>query len=105
MAEPEFDPIDQADVGSLIWHSSCEDSGPDVGISIKLGDSKMLWCGEITNKLHDSLDGACGGVGGWWLILYDGDESRVIAKCHDEDAAQDAFALIATIRFAKEPAP
>lgn len=91
--DDEADPIDAAPFGALIWHSTGEDEGPDVGVSIKLGDDALLWCGEITNKLYEETENVetLGGPGGWWVILYDGPVSLAIAKCCDGYAAQDAF--------------
>lgn len=89
----ETNPVDAAPFGALIWHSSGEDEGPDVGVSIKLGDEALLWCGEITNRLYEETEGAeqFGGPWGWWVILYDGPKSIAIAKCCDGCATRDAF--------------
>ena len=90
------DALDAAPVGSVIWHCSYEDSGPDVGISLKLGDNRMLWCGEITSRRYREQPECAdlGGECGWWIIFYDGPISRVIAKCCDADAAKDAFEIV-----------
>lgn len=36
--------------GAVTWHSSDEDSGPDVGLSMGLGDGKLLWVGEVPDR-------------------------------------------------------
>lgn len=88
-----MDVLDAAAPGSLVWHCSEEDSGPDIGVSIKLGDHALLWCGEITSRLYAETEGAAGlgGEDGWWIILYEGEGSTAIAKCVDAYAAKVAF--------------
>lgn len=108
MTETIIDPIDAAPFGALIWHSSDEDSGPDVGVSIRLGDYKLLWCGEVTDSLYNETEGASdlGGSGGWWIILYDGPTSRLIAKCVDYYEVRDAFDRLSAILLAHpQPIP
>lgn len=39
-----------ANPGCVVWHSSEEDGAPDVGITVGLGNGKMLWLGERTEK-------------------------------------------------------
>lgn len=68
MGEPDFSVR-----GEVTWHSSDDDSGPDVGLSIGLGNGKWLYAGEISRDLHD--DGgeevaALGDDTGWWLVFY-----------------------------------
>lgn len=41
--------------GYVVWHSSEEDGGPDVGITVGLGDGKMLWVGERTGREGDGM--------------------------------------------------
>lgn len=36
--------------GQVQWYSSEEESGPDVGILVGLGDGKELWIGEMTSR-------------------------------------------------------
>lgn len=85
---PNADPLDYAPIGSVVWHCSEEDSGTDVGMSLKLGDTKMLWCGEITSKVyHEEGCEEYGPENGWWLIFYDGPSNKVIARCFDSGVA------------------
>lgn len=63
----------ESTLGHVIWHSSDEDSGPDVGISIGLGGGKTLWIGEITDDAYAEGEDeakALGDSGGWWLMMY-----------------------------------
>lgn len=78
------------DRGHVAWHSSDEHSGPDVGLSIGLGDGRMLWVGEMSRTKHGETDGASvlGDAGGWWIILYGQNESTVVAKCVDAYSAR-----------------
>lgn len=77
-------------IGETTWHSSEEDGGPDVGISIDLGDCE-LWCGEITDSTWKEAwpeSKALGKPYGHWIILYDKGPNgirQVIGKCTDPD--------------------
>jgi hypothetical protein len=93
--------IDEDPIGTLAWHCSDKDSGPDVGVSIKLGDNEVLWLGEITRKLHAEA-GCPGDDLGWWIIYYNGPASTPIAKCFDEEAARDLFDRLALAIKPKE---
>ena len=48
---------ENTEIGGITWHSSDEDSGPDVGISIYLGPDDRLYCGEISRKAFDDNNG------------------------------------------------
>ncbi len=37
-------------MGQVVWHSSDEDGGPDVGVSLRIADGVDLWVGEITDQ-------------------------------------------------------
>jgi hypothetical protein len=68
--------------GVVTWHSSDEDSGPDVGLSIGLGDGKLLWVGEVPDR------------DGWCLAIYHplckgGRED--LASFHDAESARAFF--------------
>ncbi len=41
--------------GYVVWHSSEEDGGPDVGLTIGLGGGKMLWAGERSGREGDGI--------------------------------------------------
>lgn len=77
--------------GKITWHCSEPGGGPDVGMTLGLGDGRALWVGDIT-KATWSEGGedvaALGTDGGWWLIIYE-PESRVLGKMVDAFAAQD----------------
>ena len=82
--------------GEMVWHSSEEGGGPDVGIHIALGGGASLWMGEISRHMWEQAGAeALGGDGGWWLVLYKGAEQLVLAKCVDSAEARDAADLIA----------
>ncbi|NII59806.1 hypothetical protein [Sphingomonas aerolata] len=65
MADKPIDTTDQQAVkvaqetmtqpGYVVWHSSEEDGGPDVGITVGLGDGKMLWVGERSGREGDGM--------------------------------------------------
>jgi hypothetical protein len=93
-------------LGCVQWHSSDEDSGPDVGISIGLGHGRMLWCGEISRQRHADAGKEAAALGddfGWWIILYGPPgETRVIAKCLN---CYDARDMIEHLAVAMRPRP
>lgn len=65
--------MDEHTLGNVIWHTSEEGGGPDVGISIGLGNGKSLWIGEITSERYaDGGDDAkaLGDDSGWWMMIY-----------------------------------
>lgn len=92
----------EQEIGKITWHSTEDDGGPDVGISMALSGGKELWCGEITNASYrDSGAQALGSDGGWWIILYEKDSHIVVGKCIEEEPAHRLFeALAASIRAA-----
>lgn len=77
------------DNGHVTWHSSDEDSGPDVGMTIGLGDGRMLWVGAISRARYAETEGVShlGDDFGWWIILYDQQGSTVVGKCRDAESA------------------
>ena len=82
---------DESKLGHVIWHSTDEDSGPDVGISIGMGDGKSLWIGEITDHRWQELDEeqktATGNTGnGWWMMVYP--DCVPIARFVDAESAR-----------------
>ena len=84
-------------VGGITWHSSDEDSGPDVGISVYLGPDDRLYAGEISRRLFDDHDGAerFDSDGGWFLVRYTDKEERLIAKFADDIEARDFMDQVA----------
>jgi hypothetical protein len=75
----------------VTWHCSEEGGGPDVGISIYLGPEDRLWAGEISRKAFDDNNGDAhfDGDGGWFLLRYQGQEIKLIAKFIDGPEAQE----------------
>lgn len=84
------------DRGKVVWHSSGEDEGPDVGLSLGLGDGRALWVGEISRAAwREGGDevAALGSDGGWWLLIYP--DHTPLAKFSDAEAARGFFDIIA----------
>lgn len=81
--------LDESEFGRVTWHCSEEDSGPDVGLSLGLGDGRILWVGEISNSAHEEISGAAalGNHFGWWLIAYT-PECEVLGKFVNAEAAR-----------------
>lgn len=65
--------IDRDSLGRVVWHSTDEESGPDVGITVGLGENiGSLWLGEISTKLYEESGGPerFDSEFGWFLIFY-----------------------------------
>lgn len=91
-------------VGGVTWHSSEEDGGPGVGISVSLGENDRLWAGEISRRLFEDL---CGPLhfdsdGGWFLIHFKPDGPELIAKFSESHVAQEFIERVAV--WAREAA-
>src|SRR3990167_5454630 len=100
------DMVEVDELGRVTWHCSEEGGGPDVGISLGLGNGRMLWCGEITKDRWEDAGPEAAALGndfGWWIILYAKDETKVIGKCLDQRAAQDMIETLAAAL--QEPQP
>lgn len=86
--------------GDVVWHTSEEGGGPDVGIHIRIGGDVTMWCGEITRKEWENLDdedkAALGGNdNGWWIILYEGlNNPRVLARCVERYQAMQVIDIL-----------
>lgn len=93
----EFVEAEDTTIGGVTWHSSDEDSGPDVGISVYLGPDDRLWCGEISRSLFDEANGAEHFPDdiGRFIVRYQGKEAKLIAKCADELEAREFIEQIA----------
>jgi hypothetical protein len=86
-------------IGGVTWHCSEKDGGPDVGISVYLGPNDHLWCGEMASTLWEE----CGGKdhfdsdGGWFIVRYSPEGTKLIAKCGDPDEAREFVEWIASL--------
>ncbi len=92
-------------VGTVVHHSSEEDGPADVGLALQLPGGSQLWFGEISRRLWEYAgpDAAeLGSDGGWWIILYSGDDTSVIGKCGDAEAAR-VLADHLAVALAKSP--
>lgn len=92
-------------IGGITWHSSEEDGGPDVGISVCLGLNDRLWCGEISRALYEECGGdeSFNGDGGWFLVRYD-PHPAIIAKFSEPNCAQEFIEQVALwVREAATP--
>ncbi len=76
--------------GEVTWHSSDEDSGPDVGLSIGLGDGRVLYVGEVSKDMADRSDAP--DDLGWHLVLYP--EAESFASFHDAEKAREFFEVM-----------
>ena len=96
---------DETEIGRVIWHSTDEDSGPDVGISTGMGKGRSLWIGEITNHRWDELDdeqkAATGGTSaGWWLMIYP--DCIPLARFVDAESARGFADIIVELTGRKD---
>lgn len=84
--------------GAVTWLSSDGESGPDVGMSIGLGDGRSLWVGEISRDLWEDGGEDVAGLGddfGWWLILYGPNACEVLGKFVTADSARQMMDALA----------
>lgn len=65
----------EAEAGFVVWHSSEEDGGPDVGITIGLGSGKVMWIGERSER-----EG-----GGQGILIYENGNRIANAGLDDRD--------------------
>ena len=86
--------------GRVTWHSSGEDEGPDVGLSLGLGGDEMLWLGEMPTKTL-AEHGVDTTGGGWWFVLYGKDSEQIVARVEDAEAARALFDRIALARLSQ----
>lgn len=91
--------VDLYERGRLVGHGSESDGcDADVGVSIGLGDSRMIWMGEISSDLHEEAREQAdhddiGSDSGWWIVLFgkDSKDTVVIGKLADPYIARDAL--------------
>lgn len=87
-------PIDETERGRMVAFCSEGDGIPDVGVSVGLGNNRVLWIGELSNQRHrDTVEAHGEEVGpnaGWWLVLFEGEkEGRVLGRFIDAAEARD----------------
>lgn len=102
MGEPDAIDHMNLDVGQVQWHSSEENSGPDVGILLRLDASQFLWAGEITRDEWTAAGPDAEELGddfGWWAILFEegGDRRTVLGRFVDQYTALDFIEKLAWI--------
>jgi hypothetical protein len=69
--------------GEVTWHSSDGDSGPDVGLSMGLGDGKLLYVGVLPDRDD------------WCLSIYHPVGGREdFATFDDRDSARRFFDVL-----------
>lgn len=84
------------EIGAVVWHSSEEGAGPDVGLSLDLGGGWSLWAGEMPDSTlseHDVGDLA----DGWWLVLYGPKETIVAGRLVDQYIGQNFIDQLAAL--------
>lgn len=90
-------PAVETERGNVVWHCSEEDAAtPDVGMTLGLGGGKMLWAGEISAALHargGPEAAALGDDGGWWLVLYPG--QQILARCICAETGRELIETLA----------
>lgn len=94
MERPTFDEMTER--GHVTWHSSEDDGPPDCGYSVGMGDGRMLYIGEMPSTSLNEDPGAAllGSDGGWWMVVYEKNRSRVIGKVVDQYAADELVQLV-----------
>lgn len=84
--------------GNVVWHSSDEGGLPDVGISVGLGEGRMLYAGEVADAtLAQAGPDFTDSPSSWALVIFGQNSTNVIAHCPCSDAAQRFVEEIATL--------
>lgn len=86
-------------VGQICSHVSGDEDGQIIGWSFNVGDGRIVYCGEISNRRFAELDeeerAAFGGKPfGWFLMCYWPDRSEVWAKAAGDEQARALVTLI-----------
>ncbi len=71
------------ELGMFVDHSSYPDGGPDVGVSLGLGNGRMLYAGEAPGRNGDAL------------VLFGQHEHSDIAQNIDREAAYEMMGILA----------
>jgi hypothetical protein len=85
------------DAGSVVWHCSEEDGGPDVGLQIGLGGGFSLYFGEMPNATLEDHAIETRSPSGWWIVLYGPADTWIIGTVADVYRARDAADEIAAL--------
>lgn len=83
------------DRGSVLWHSSEEDGGPDCGIQVGLGGGYSLYFGELADRTLEEHGVEPVSPSGWWAKLYGPGEGWIIGPIADRYVAKEALEHIA----------
>jgi hypothetical protein len=102
-ADPESD--HDGPVGQLAASVEGDEDGQIIGWSFNVGDGRIIYCGEISNRNFDALDedarAAFGGKPfGWFLMCFWPDRCEVWAKCAGDDEARRLVTLIGSMLYA-----
>lgn len=76
--------------GRLTWLSSDEDSGPDCGLILGLGDSCSLYVGELADSTiaEAGINPADHEGIGWWVSIHTSTGFQVIGPVLDQEAGR-----------------
>jgi hypothetical protein len=83
--------------GSVLWHCSEEEGGPDVGIQVGLGSGWSLYFGEIANATLEEHEIGQEYPDGWWVVLYGPKTERILGAVPDTYEAREAADEIAAL--------
>jgi hypothetical protein len=86
-------------IGTVVGHGTEEDGIADVGLALQLPGGAQLWFGEISRRRWEECGPDATELGpdtGWWIILYEADDSTVIGKCLDQEVAERLALSLAT---------
>jgi hypothetical protein len=68
--------VQEDEAGFVRWHTTDGNEGPDIGITVSLGEGRILWLGTIPEDAHDTTDPEIASLGGspgsYWLVLEPG---------------------------------
>lgn len=82
--------LERHERGQLIWHTSEEGGGPDVGLELGLGGGFTLYAGEVADRtLAEAGIDLAEHKGGWWVALICEAEYRPVGPVANEEAARE----------------
>jgi len=79
----------QATLGTLTWHSSGEDEGPDVGLELGLGGGRTLYVGELADATVREAGYEPGGAPWWIAVTSDAEGFQLVGPVLDVEGGRE----------------
>lgn len=76
-------------LGTLTWHSSEDEGGPDCGLELGLGGGRTLYVGELADATIRGAGQEPAGTGWWVAVTSDVDGIALVGPVMDTDVARE----------------